>query len=385
MSDRRRRLVALAALLATTAAWLPAVHLCYRPPPQRVEAPLLVERHLALWRDPASRAREIERMRATNAEWDFMGRSFVAWSLANLALADPARRDEALAAMDRIIDETLAIERERGPYTFLMGYARAGEFKVGPPRSQFLDGEIALMLGLRCLVADRADYRALLRERVAVMVARMQKSPVLSAESYPDECWTFCNAVALAAIRVADVLDGSDHSALLAAWVATAKRKLTDPATGLLVSSYTVDGQVRDGPEGSSIWMAAHCLAIVDEPFAREQYARARAALGAEALGFGWAREWPRGWQGPHDVDSGPVVPIVEASPGSSGLALLGAATFGDDAYLAELRTTLRFAAFPVEERGALRYAAGNQVGDAVILYAALSGPAWRAVRERAR
>ncbi len=93
MSDRRRRLVALAALLATTAAWLPAVHLCYRPPPQRVEAPLLVERHLALWRDPASRAREIERMRATNAEWDFMGRSFVAWSLANLALADPARRD----------------------------------------------------------------------------------------------------------------------------------------------------------------------------------------------------------------------------------------------------------------------------------------------------
>src|SRR5206468_2320170 len=116
---------------------------------------------------------------------DFMGRSFLAWSLANLALAEPARRDEALAAIDRIIDETVALERERGPYTFLMGYARAGEFKVGPPRSQFLDGEIALMLGLRCLVADRADYRALLRERVAVMVARMEKSPVLSAESYP--------------------------------------------------------------------------------------------------------------------------------------------------------------------------------------------------------
>src|SRR5262245_19025219 len=103
MTDRRRRLVALAVLAATTAAWLPALHLFYAPPPPGAEAPQLIERHLALWRDPAARAREIERMRATNAEWDFMGRSFVAWSLANLALAEPARRDEALSAVDRII------------------------------------------------------------------------------------------------------------------------------------------------------------------------------------------------------------------------------------------------------------------------------------------
>ena len=61
------------------------------------------------------------------------------------------------------------------------------------------------------------------------MVASMQESPVLSGESYPDECWMFCNSVALAAIRMADVLDGTDHSELLRRWVEMAKRKLTDP------------------------------------------------------------------------------------------------------------------------------------------------------------
>ena len=90
------------------------------------------------------------------------------------------------------------------------------------------------------------------------MTERMQSSPVLSAESYPDECWMFCNSIALAAIRISDVLDGQDHSALIKQWIRIAKSKLTDDQTGLLLSSYSVAGDPRDGPEGSSIWMATH-------------------------------------------------------------------------------------------------------------------------------
>jgi len=241
------------------------------------------------------------------------------------------------------------------------------------------------MLGCRRLVEDKTDYRPLLTERINLMVERMKKSPVLSAESYPNECWTFCNTVALAAMRVADYLDGTDHSEFLRNWVTIAKAKLTDPKSGLLISTYTVAGRPIYGPEGSTIWMAAHCLQVVDEDFAADQYARAKRELGREFLGFGDAWEWPASWTGSPDVDSGPVVPILGISAGASGLAFLGASSFKDDAYLSSLLASIEFAGFPANENGRLKYCASNQVGDAVLLYAAVQGPVWDRVRPRTR
>jgi Linalool dehydratase/isomerase len=372
-------LLGLLALVVASAIWLPLVHLAFaRPAPNRAAG--LAARHVALWVDPALRKREVAKMRGSNAEWDFMGRSFLVWALANQALRDPDSRPRALQAIDAVIDETLRLEREQGMWFFLMPYARDKPFVVAPVASQFLDGEIALMLAMRRTVEEKPEYRAPLAERVERMAARMRKSPVLSAESYPDECWTFCNTVALAAMRVEDRLDGTDHAQLLADWVAAAKQKLVDPKTGLLVSSYTVDGRHLDGPEGSSIWMAAHALQIVDPAFAADQYARARRELKHSALGFGWAGEWPASWRGPRDVDSGPVIPLLDVSAGSSGLAFVGAAAFGDRAYLDELSATLELAAFPVERNGGVTYAAGNQVGDAVLLYSMVLGPMWQRV-----
>jgi hypothetical protein len=287
--------------------------------------------------------------------------------------------------MDRIIAETLQLESGKGAVHFLMGYVRAKPFVLQPPRSLFVDGEIALMLAARRLVEEHPPYKPLLDERIRLMVGRMKQSPVLSAESYPDECWTFCNTVALAAIRASDALDGGDHSDFLRAWVSTAQARLVHPQTGLLVSSYTLAGNHMDGPEGSSLWMAAHCLQVVDEAFAADQYARARKELGRSVLGFGYAREWPVSWVGPKDIDSGPVIPVLEISPGSSGLAILGAAAFRDGDFLRSLLATLDFAAFPVREGGGLRYAAANAVGDAVVFYATVQGPLWERIRGKGR
>jgi hypothetical protein len=209
------------------------------------------------------------------------------------------------------------------------------------------------------------------------MAARMRQSPTLSAESYPDECWTFCNTIALAAIRLADREDGTDHGELLRAWVATAKEKLVEPRTGLLVSSYHLDGRWGDGPEGSSIWLSAHMLQLIDPAFARDQYERAHALLGFSFVGFGFSREWPHAAPGHVDIDSGLVIPLLEASPGASGMAMVGAHAFGDDVYASSLRASLDFAAFPVDGPEGRRYAASNEVGDAILLYASALGPAW--------
>lgn len=138
-----------------------------------------------------------------------------------------------------------------------------------------------------------------------------------------------------------------------------------------------------DGPEGSSIWLVAHCLDLIDSEFAREQYDLARRQLGRTLGGFAWAREWPPTWKGPMDIDSGAVIPYLDISAGSSGLAFVGAAAFEDNAYYRALVTTIRFAGFPQESDGRLRFCASNQVGDAVLLYSTVLGPLWAEVHKR--
>ncbi|MSR64807.1 MAG: hypothetical protein EXS18_03390 [Verrucomicrobiae bacterium] len=384
----KRFLLGSLALVIATAIWIPSVHFFYQPKladyyrPDGIapKARELAARHLELWTDPQLRAEEIKRMRGSNAEWDFMGRTFLVLALANMSCREPAAKAQYLEVIDRIIDETLRLEKEKGMYFFLMNYARYGEWVAKPERSLFVDGEIALMLGARRLVEERADYKPLLHDRIEKIIHQMNQSPVLAGESYPDECWMFCNTAALAAIKISDVLDGTDHGAFLRQWIETAKGRLTDPKTGLLISSFSQRGEPKDGPEGSSIWMATHCLQVVDPVFAADQYARARKELGRRVCGFSYATEWPRSWEGPQDIDSGPVIPILNASAGSSGLAFLGACSFHDTGYLSGLISSLSLGGFPVERKGKLKYSASNQVGDAVLLYSLVCGPLWQKV-----
>ncbi len=382
--------LALAAFTLATAIWLPCLHLFFRKPLSDFyqesgvspKARQLAARHLQLWTDPSLRQIELQKMRASNAEWDFMGRTFLVWSLVNMGLREPAMKAEYLPVIDRIIQETVKIEKQDGIYVFLMPYAKDSPYKVSPAHSLFLDGEIALMMGARRILQEEPSYRQPMTERLKLIEQRMRSNPLMAMESYPDECWTYDHAVALVAFKVADRLDGTDHAALCQQWVAMAKENLVDKTTGLLLSSYKLDGVTLYGPEGSSIWMVAHCLQAVDEPFARDQYERARKELGRIILDFGYGLEWPASWQGPMDVDSGMVVPVLGVSPGSSGMAFMAASSFHDWNFLQALATTLDMAAFPSRQNGRLKYCASNQVGDAALLYASVLGPLWESIRK---
>jgi len=384
-----RVLAGLLSLLAAAVIWLPSFHILFSDSPNEFlsaegippKARKVANQHLSLWTDPVSLGKEMGKMRVRNAEWDFMARCYFVWACGNMALRDPALKPTVLPIMDQIIDQTISLEQEKGMYFFLMPYAQTSPFKMKPVRSQFLDGEIALMMAVRRVVEEKSAYKLLLAERVKLMVDRMEQSPVLSAESYPDECWLFCNSVALAAIRISDFLDGSDHGEFFKRWVSTAKRKLIEPRTGLLYSSYNLTGEVlMDGPEGSSIWMAAHCLALIDYDFAKDQYERGRKEIGKSLAGFGYCVEWPVGCSGSSDVDSGPILPFIDLSAGSTGLAFVGAATFGDEEFLMKLHRSLNLGGFPVERTGRLKFCSSNQVGDAVMLYSMVLGPIWKKV-----
>ncbi len=390
--DRRPRIVlGLLAILAAAVLWLPLVRFLFIPPideflagptgPVPPRARAIANYHVKLWTDPTLRAKEIDKMRGSNAEWDFMGRTYLVLALANMALRDPQSASPTLTVIDRIIDETTRVEQERGQLFFLMEYARWRPFIASPARSVFVDGEIALMLAARCVVAPDPQRRTQLRDRIGVISSQMQASPCLSAESYPDECWTFCNSVALAAIRIDAWLDGKPCPELAQQWLTTARQKLIEPTSGLLVSSFDLKGKPLDGPEGSTIWMVVHCLQLIDPGFAADQYRRARTELARFFFGFGYAAEWPRHHRGPADIDSGPILPGLDLSAGATGLAFLGAGSFGDREYLAALLASLELGAMPHREPdGSLRYLASNQVGDAVLLYSLVQGPLWQRI-----
>jgi hypothetical protein len=236
---------------------------------------------------------------------------------------------------------------------------------------------------------------AKVKELARALVAQMDRSPSVMAESYPDECWMFDNTLVLAALEVAGAVlgqpvDGAE--ALKSKWLRNARRQLIDPHTGLLYASTTWNGEPLDGPEGSSAFGSAHFLQLIDADLAAEQYALAKKHFVKRPLGFAFAKEWPDRelWGSDRlpprasspDVDSGPIIPLVHASAGASGMAILGSSAFGDQDVQRELLTSLELAAFPAEDKkkGERRYQASNVFGDAVILYALTQGPLWQLI-----
>src|SRR5258707_9229081 len=119
-----------------------------------------------------------------------------------------------------------------------------------------------MMFGSRGLLEEKPEYKAPLSGRVESIPERFMHSQKMVLESYPDECWMFDHAVALAAIRLADYLDGTDHSGLFHTWLSMAKERLLHRESGLLLSNFTLELRPLNGPEGSSIWMVAHCLQL---------------------------------------------------------------------------------------------------------------------------
>lgn len=390
--------IALAALSLTAATWLwtllAPVVLGPTLPRDWQNRPLALakrmgRRFVSDWGPFGSRSGMEQSMRALNPEWDLMSRMFTVLGIANLAVEAPEKqRGEYLRTMDRIIKDTEQTIRENGFTSFLMAYGRgARTWGQMPPRSLFVDGEVALILGARRMVEDNADLKRRFQDLIRFVDERMRNGTVLCAESYPNECWLFCNSVALAALRMSDRLDGTRHEAFFEKWVGQAKARLIDASNGGLISTFALDGtplMVGHGVEGSSLWLAAHMLQVVNADFARTQYDVAVQTLQGDFMGFSYSREWPKGVGPMADIDSGPSIPFLGASASASGLALVASRSFGDRTCYRRMMASLNLVGFPVRRAGGLSYAAANEVGDAVAFYAASSGPLWEKLRPEA-
>jgi hypothetical protein len=387
MCTRRSFLAASLAGMTATGASLPLLRwglspsegMLDRDGPLAPEVRALLERHLRLWED--SSPLNLQGLRAQNPEWDFMSRTFLALAFACAGLREPNPR--YLRAIDRIIEDTLATEASRGMHHFLLPYSKRAPFADPGGRSLFIDGEIAVMMGCRRLLQDTPRWQAPFAERIRFIDESLSRGPIGSGESYPDECWSFCNSFGLLALRMSEALDGDSHRERIDTWLHMAREHLIDPTTGLLVSSYSWDGRHLDGPEGSSLFLTAHNLRLLDPALGVEQYARGKQALGRSFLGFGFSREWPTSWVGPTDIDSGPIVPILQGSPSASGFMILAARSFCDEPTFRSLVSALHLVGVPKTTDGARRFLSSNAIGDAVITYGLVAGPVFAEIAQR--
>jgi hypothetical protein len=378
----KRIIVVCSCIILSGIIWLNSLYYFFRINPSDYfsqggmapQAEKMLNYHLAIWKDPVLRQQHAVKEHKNNPEWDFMWRTFLVLSMTNISLRQPDRQAELLPVMDAIIEDTVNKIEKNGMYYFLMDYAKSSLWAMSPPASLFHDGEIALMVQCRRLIKDDQPLAMLGQKYLDRAVSNMQRCPLLSAESYPNECWLFCNTVSLMAMRLADHLDGTDHSRFIQDWLAAAKKHLIDDKTGLLISAYSINGYPIHGPEGSSIWMAVHCLHFVDPGFSKQQFALAKKTLFVKFLRFGFSREWPLSWKAQLDCDAGGIFALLQASPSASVFALLAARTFNDVEIAESVLASLQYGGLPSVKSGQMKFSSSNLVGDAAILYALVQG-----------
>jgi len=385
---RRWALLAVLSLAASCSVlWVLSPHLflpdadVYFAPAMSQDVRAQLEHFYHVWDDPVRRESALDAMHQQNPEWELISSTFFGYSLANIALKHPSARDRALRCMDLIIDRTL-----KKPWqTFLLPYGHERPFVRKPAASLMVDGEVSLLIGLRRLVRDEPDDRHRDRHRSLVKrcVQAMEAGPVLWAESYPDECWLFCHGLALASVKVFDVLEGTDHSDLFRRWERTARKRLLDKNTGILFSAVTRSGEMVQPPEGSSIWIGIYGLKLVAPTFAREQYELAKRRMTGKLACFRYGREWATGVRGQWDIDSG-CVP-AGMGPASTGFALIASKEMNDRDLFNGLVGTVELAGVPKERDGRMWYCSSNLVGDATFLLGKTTGPAWAEVQRRSK
>ena len=228
-----------------------------------------------------------------------------------------------------------------------------------------------LALSVVATVDTTPRFRGINTAITAALARRYAASPTGLVESYPDETYPADNAVALASIRLFDQVTGSNHRAQTERGLSALTTHATDPNSGLLYQR--VDASTAaplDAARASGTAMAAFALGYADCHIA-ERFWPALARQFESWVGFGGIREYPRGFAGRSDVDSGPL--ILGLSVSASGFALASARRMGDPTrYKALLASAWLFGLPTTDSNSELHFMTGGALGD-VLLFALLT------------
>ena len=162
-------------------------------------------------------------------------------------------------------------------------------------------------------LTGQSRYEDLLRSQVESLARELDESPYGLLDDYPGQCYPVDILPAIAAIRRADTILGTDHAEFAARAIRGFQESRLDEHTGL--PAYVVDsrtGRANDSARGVGLsFMLIWAPELWPEP-ARDWYAKYEQQFWQQGRWLAGFREYPRdvnvGWLAFNDVDAGPVV-----------------------------------------------------------------------------
>jgi hypothetical protein len=310
-------------------------------------------------------------------EWPLFGSVFYLW--ATEALQEAAQDNPALCRVP--------------PSRYARGAIEAAAALVADPNhadwvkqywgDDYLEKEnlfyrmllISALTSYQKLLGD-AKYEELLRRQVESLAKELDESPHGLLDDYPGQCYPVDIVPAIAAIRRADGVLGTDHSDFVARAVRGFQGASLDRQTGL--PAYVVDsrtGRAEDSARGVGlsfmlIWAAELWPQIADDWCG--EYTRQFWQQGTWFAGF---REFPRGidlgWFNMTDVDAGPVIGGYGIAASAFGIG--AARTMGRTDHAYKLAAQALVASWPLPDGTLLVPRVLSNVSDAPYLGEAAS------------
>ncbi len=171
---------------------------------------------------------------------------------------------------------------------------------------------ISALTSYQKLLGD-TKYEELLRRQVGLLAQELDESPHGLLDDYPGQCYPVDIVPAIAAIRRADAVLGTDHSQFVARAIRGFEDTRLDSHTGL--PAYVVDsktGRAEDSARGVGLSFMLTWAPQLWPQTANDWYAGYERQFWQEGLFFAGFREFPKdidiGWFSMGDVDAGPVI-----------------------------------------------------------------------------
>ncbi len=229
-------------------------------------------------------------------------------------------------------------------------------------------GYLNLLLSLESSLNPDSPHAALNAKITRFLVKRYEISKSMLLETYPGETYPVDNCAAIGSIGLYGKAAGASpaNSGLLLRWSANCRARYVDANTGLLFQAVSsLDGSPLDAPRGSGTALGLYLLSFADPALSKDLYSALKRELASSCLSFGAVREYPRGYAGRGDIDSGPIVFGYGFS--STGFSMAGSRLFGDKPYFKRLYATSIFAGAPYEKDGAKLFVTGGPLGEAIL------------------
>ena len=309
-----------------------------------------------------------------NGEWLFGTYMMAAMGAGQMAIEQPDQREQCLAVMEKALDKLFA-EQTRAFDRSQWG-ADAIETLDDPAQhhAAYL-GYANMALSLHRLLEPESRYADLNDRITAALVARLDSSPLLLLETYPNEMYPVDNCAVIGSIGLYDRATGADHSDLLMRCEKTLRSDYIDDESGLMIQGVDSEtGVAIDQPRGSGTTLGLYFLSFSHPELAAELWRVMATKQKGHVLNFGMMREYPPGVSGWGDVDSGPVILGYGVSP--SGFGLAGARIHDDENTFRALYATTVLFGGPGETGDRYGYLVGGPIGDTILFAMLTAQPA---------